>query len=39
METYQKIVRGCGAILFPYKDSAAVQLVKNLLKANAPERV
>jgi len=39
METYQKIVRGVNRVRFTYKDSNAVDLVKNMLKHQPSERL
>lgn len=39
METYQKIVRGVNRVRFTYKDSDAVELVKNMLKHQPSERL
>jgi hypothetical protein len=39
METYQKIVRGINRVRFTYKDSEAVDVVKNMLKHQASERL
>ncbi|CAD7927308.1 unnamed protein product [Amoebophrya sp. A25] len=39
METYQKIVRGVNRVRFSYKDADAIDLVKNMLKHQASERL
>lgn len=39
METYQKIVRGVNRVRFTYRDSDAVDLVKNILKHQPSERL
>ncbi|CAD7927310.1 unnamed protein product [Amoebophrya sp. A25] len=39
METYQKIVRGVSRVRFMYRDSDAVDLVKNMLKHQPADRL
>ena len=39
METYQKIVKGVRHVRFPYHDKDAVDLVRNMLRHSANDRL